>query len=560
MKIKKISVKLMLAVIALVAVTIISIAIPSYYVIVSESDKVLSEQMSERVMCAWDVADGLNRNAKSQDEAKSEFKKYILSRAVGKNGYGYVVDSTGVGVYHPDQSEVGKSLMSESQIKEMVSNISTFTTQDYGMSKVKVVYYTHNGKQKFAYYTYYQKWDMIIALSGNLEDFTGAKDKAMLVLFGVGGLVLVIGSVLTLIISRRATKPISNVVNAMEEVEKGNLKIENVPVKSDDELGMLSKGFNSMLNNFSAVLLDIKGTAEIVESQSEHLTSISEELSSSSQEVSNAVQEVAQGASSQAEQLSTVNNYALDFGKEVTNIAAKIDQVGENALNINSMAKDSSNQLQSMADSVEDLNVAFGELIEKIAQFGEDVNKVNEITDVINSIADQTNLLALNAAIEAARAGEAGKGFAVVAEEIRKLAEQSKISSSNIKKLLDGINYTANVVENSTKHVNEELSNQIHVAKASMESFKEIIAAIGNILPQISAINESAAIINTEKDEIIVKVENVSSVSEETSAAAQQIAASSQEMNMNSEEVANSAEKLAGATRDMISEINRFNL
>ena len=66
---------------------------------------------------------------------------------------------------------------------------------------------------------------------------------------------------------------------------------------------------------------------------------------------------------------------------------------------------------------------------------------IGQIVDVITGIASQTNLLALNAAIEAARAGDQGRGFAVVAEEVRKLAEQSSMSASQISTLISNIQH-----------------------------------------------------------------------------------------------------------------------
>jgi methyl-accepting chemotaxis protein len=211
-----------------------------------------------------------------------------------------------------------------------------------------------------------------------------------------------------------------------------------------------------------------------------------------------------------------------------------------------------------MATSIIDLTQSFSYLTNQITEFGQSMKKINEITDVINSIAEQTNLLALNAAIEAARAGESGRGFSVVADEIRKLAERSKESSSDISKLLTGIIVKSDVVANSTMEVKNELFNQVEGLKNSINSFGQIIEGIKHILPQINGINDSASTINTDKDDIIRRVESVSSVSEETSAAAEQISASAQEMSSSSEEVAISSQKLTEVAQKITSQLNRF--
>ena len=65
--------------------------------------------------------------------------------------------------------------------------------------------------------------------------------------------------------------------------------------------------------------------------------------------------------------------------------------------------------------------------------------QIHQIVSIVTSIAEQTNLLALNASIESARAGEHGKGFAVVAQEVRKLAEETKKSISNISTFIGDI-------------------------------------------------------------------------------------------------------------------------
>ncbi|MDK2879753.1 MAG: methyl-accepting chemotaxis protein [Thermoanaerobacteraceae bacterium] len=128
-----------------------------------------------------------------------------------------------------------------------------------------------------------------------------------------------------------------------------------------------------------------------------------------------------------------------------------------------------------LEDAIKDINLSFTDVRNEIKGLGIQLSQIGKITDLINDIAEQTNLLALNATIEAARAGEAGRGFAVVAEEIRKLAEQSKTSSSNISSLLENLMNKSNLAIKTSDIMKDKLNGQITVIGNSVNSFKEII-------------------------------------------------------------------------------------
>jgi len=174
---KKISTKLIVFNIGLIVIMLIAVGVPSYFVIVGESNNVLTQQMSQRIMCAWDVADGLKDASPIEGEAKKIYSKYIISRMVGEDGYGYAVDSNGIVIYHPESKNIGTDFSKYEFVDEMIKNKGEFANNKYGMAETKVVKYDWEGEDKFAYYTYYEEWDMFIALGVEYDDFNQASQK-----------------------------------------------------------------------------------------------------------------------------------------------------------------------------------------------------------------------------------------------------------------------------------------------------------------------------------------------------------------------------------------------
>ena len=219
----------------------------------------------------------------------------------------------------------------------------------------------------------------------------------------------------------------------------------------------------------------------------------------------------------------SISQHTEIFAAQVEEIKLSIDQIYKQTEDLNKGVLDGSEKNQTLAESVDATRRVFDEFKDKFESLSKNIIGVIDITNVINSIAEQTNLLALNASIEAARAGEAGKGFSVVADEIRKLAEQVKVSSENINQLVTGISIeTKDMVRNSDA-LSDEINEQIQVINESIMSYEKMVVSINQVIDGIEGISQVAALINDNKNSIVERITNATSVAEEISASTQEV-------------------------------------
>ena len=209
-----------------------------------------------------------------------------------------------------------------------------------------------------------------------------------IVLVGAGG-ALVLGILLAWFITRVIVRAVREGVSVAQSLAKGDFRVD-INTSRGDELGMLARAMESMVERLSGVVAEVRGAGE-------NVAAGSEELSASSENVS-------QGAAEQAASVEEISS-------SVEEMASNIRQNAANAQQTEDIATRSAANARNGGKAVNEAVVAMRDIAEKIS--------------IVEEIARQTNLLALNAAIEAARAGDHGKGFAVVAAEVRKLAERS---------------------------------------------------------------------------------------------------------------------------------------
>ncbi|MBL8491793.1 MAG: methyl-accepting chemotaxis protein, partial [Rhodocyclaceae bacterium] len=184
------------------------------------------------------------------------------------------------------------------------------------------------------------------------------------------------------------------------------------------------------------------------------------------------------------------------------------------------------------------------QIADSVNQFVRSAESITNITREVKDIADQTNLLALNAAIEAARAGEQGRGFAVVADEVRKLAEKSSASASEI----DAITRTlADQSEAVQRSIDDGLAH-IASSQRSVETVSGVLAAAGSSVTQVGH----------GLDAIAQATDAQRQVSAQVAGNIEAIAAMARENNSVVEQTATSAQRLENLADNLQNTVGRF--
>lgn len=355
--------------------------------------------------------------------------------------------------------------------------------------------------------------------------------------------ILLIGVAIFLVLRILLMSRIYRFQNVFRQVSEGDLTVR-ARVFRQDEMGMLGKMLNILVDHLRGAIKDIAIGARNVD-----------ESSLSMQELALAL---SQETDASARNAVNISHKTERMNQDISAIAAAMEQMHANteqialsASNLTGTIKEISNHTEAArrisSNAVSKVDYASG----RVDKLGEAAARIGKVSDAINEISEQTNLLALNATIEAARAGEAGKGFAVVAGEIKNLAHQTVDATNQIK---ENINWIQDSTESTVADIKEiaDIINKINgivirIAEA-VDGQSMAIAEIDNNISQgVDAIQEVAG-----------TVTNTSIAAEETFQEVDAISTSLTTISNNSNKLSLEAQQLAGLASKLYRLIGRF--
>lgn len=364
-------------------------------------------------------------------------------------------------------------------------------------------------------YIYHEKGDYEAGhVSGPIRDFSGkvvgvlevAMDRSHYAdaisgqrneTIVIGLFALLIGALFSFILTRTISKPICDVVAALDDIAAGDGDLtQRLNEDGRNELARLGKAFNKFVIKIQKVIVEVTGSTETLSMSADEMSSIAQSTRMSVDQQKTGVEQVAAA---------------------INEMSASVQEVAMNTSDAANSAMEADTQAKQINIIVDDTVSSVSKLSNELEQIGSVVNglqnqtqNIDTVLDVIKGIAEQTNLLALNAAIEAARAGEQGRGFAVVADEVRTLASRTQDSTKEIQEIIESLQTGANSAVEAMKTGREEA--EITLQKAG-EAGTALIT-ITQSIESISGMNTQIATSAQEQSSVANDInQNISSIS-----------------------------------------------
>ena len=493
-------------------------------------------------------AQGRSLGVLAMDVPLDDLSKFVSSRNVSGEGYGFMVDNAGTVTSHP---------IKENELKLNITRTSASVPDKLAAAGAEMTHgrsgstrYAFNGVDQLMFYRPLRGgWSIGITAPYD-KLMTPARNLAVKqAAIGIAALVAL--SLLSFMVYRSIMKPVQELVTGMHSLEGGDLTID-ASISGRSELVEIATAMQKIIDSQRAFFLGLRNQGGQIDGNTAELESAFGDTKSIIEGISQKAGSLRSTAADNLNAIETVNASAQEMSASARVTADKVSGLSNQAGTLREDAEHSEDLLKNNALKVSDMASAFGGVQGVVKELEAKAVRIREIVGLITGIADQTNLLALNAAIEAARAGESGRGFAVVAEEVRKLAEESNSAAKQIGELVEAISTDiaasvgsvqegvslAKRTEDETRQTQERLTNVIAAVGSMVGELENIAAvteeqsaALGEIGSAIDVITKAASTNRDESEAISHDVSSILSRTSEISGIAERLRQMAEENN-----------------------------
>lgn len=457
------------------------------------------------------TSDGNKNTVVSIDIELSKLSDLFSKEKIGENGYTFLLNNDGRFLIHPEYTfneDISKSQtiynISNGSLKEIGEKLTTSTSEclKSDLDGVNKIYYSEN----------IDHTNFFVVSTLTEKDFTKDLNNLMIVIISILVISILFFSGIISIFIGHITNIIKHLVDGIKQLADGNLNYKINKVNRNDELGILASSIYAMQDSLSNIIKSIKVETEKINDAITISNSNITDITTNLEDASATIGELSSGIEETASSTKEINTISKEIVSAINSIAVKAQDGVASADEISLKAvslKDNSMKLQNEANETHfRIRNTMKEAFEDIKE----VDNIKILADAILEISSETNLLSLNAAIESARAGEAGKSFSVVAEQIRKLAENSKITINEIQSTVEiifkAVNNLSDISKQTLTYIETKVLDSYNDSVSVGENYEKDALYVNNLVTYLSSTSEEL------KSSIKVLAESITNISE----------------------------------------------
>lgn len=452
--------------------------------------------------------------------AQEQAKAAVGALRYDGDNYFFIVDTANRMVRHPMKPELeGKDLSGLKDPNGVLIVVEAVAAAKRGKHEfVDYIWPRGAGTQpvpKVSTSALYEPWNWVVITGIYVDDvdaeFRTELARTLLIFIAATAVLLTLAWRIVLSING----PLAEVQQIAKRIADGDLS-GNITAGGADELGSVLASCARMQDALRQLVGTLQDNAVDISAMSSQLASTTTQLAHSSEDQATTAASMAASIEEMSVSISQVSDHAKEVSASATRSSAAAEA---GKLTVGALISADNNTSQSVQATAE-----------KIRELGELSTKISSIVGVIREVADQTNLLALNAAIEAARAGEQGRGFAVVADEVRKLAERTAHSTSEIGAMIGQVQAVTTGAVRSMESVVDEMGKVARLSDEAGQSIRQIEEQSKSVLTVVGDITNALREQSVASNDIARRVEQMAQMTEENSSSVRETAAAAQQL------------------------------